>query len=198
MKKFFAVVSAAIISLSFIATASATKLPLYDGFVETLHGLITIKAKYDYNERIRTGHYYSFTNDKNHKYYILHYGETDSEAGKDGKDYYGFRVNNDNTVSYAYLTISNVNVSDTKERNRRLHNAHLAFNILCEAMGMSSSDIDGLWSQLAVYAVQTNYSFNAEPKIFYQRCTSIHRDVEFTFKTINGKSIRLILDVVQP
>ena len=197
MKKILSVIAFAIFFSAQINFASAAKLPLYDGIVEELCGIMNNLVTYDYNGRLKLGAYYTFTNKKNHKYFIMHYGETKAEATKDGDDYFGFRLNDNRTVAYAYLTVDNV--ADAPDKERRLNNAHFAFNLLCEAMRMSKEDLNGLWNQLAVYGAMTNYSFSAETKTFYQRCTSIHRDIEFTFKPINdNKGIRLILKVVQP
>ena len=200
MKKFLIIalsffVTVASFLMADVKTASA-KLPLYDGIIQELHGLI-IQQAMDYEKRIKLGDYYSMTSKNNNKYYILHFGATKKEETEDGDDYFGFRVNEKNTVDYAYVTIDNV--ADAPNKDARLHNANLAFTLLCKAMRMSDSDINGLWNQLAVYGSQTKYLFSAPSKVFYQRCTSIHRDIKFTFKPINNnKGIRLRLDVVQP
>ena len=197
MKKFLSVLILAIIFSAQINFAYAAKLTLYDGSIEELCGLMNNLVTYDYNGRLKFGAYYDFTNTKNHTYFIIHYGETKETAAKDGDDYFGFRLNDNRTVAYAYLTVDNI--ADSPDKERRLNNAHFAFNLLCEAMRMSNEDRDGLWNQTAAYGAMTNYSFSAGTKNFYQRCTSIHRDIKFTFKPINdNKGIRLILSVVQP
>ena len=185
MKKFFVILSAAIIiSMPFFATANAaSQLSIYDYDVENLISKID-KAIKDYDIKLWGKNYFTHGKDKGR--YCLIY------VGSNKELHMGFRLNSDNSVRYSYVGISDIN-----SNRKYLKDLMIVFVSLSKNIGMDLKDYQALVSEMndyIDYCEKNNVSLSNANKKFHRFCPSINKNVylELLGKN-NGKGMTFTL-----